>query len=127
MDPPGALRRRGAARHACRDQRQVLRSAVPGHVLGQPRRTVPGGSTVTDLATPGGVLGRYARLQRRRTLVLVALAAGVVAAFCADLVIGPSDLGVLEVLRGIFRPRSEEHTSELQSLMRNSYAVFCLK
>src|SRR3546814_3243372 len=25
------------------------------------------------------------------------------------------------------RYRSEEHTSELQSLMRNSYAVFCLK
>src|SRR3546814_10883372 len=25
------------------------------------------------------------------------------------------------------RGRSEEHTSELQSLMRNSYAVFCLK
>src|SRR3546814_10447738 len=28
--------------------------------------------------------------------------------------------------RGKF-PRSEEHTSELQSLMRISYAVFCLK
>src|SRR3546814_2082943 len=27
----------------------------------------------------------------------------------------------------IIRRRSEEHTSELQSLMRNSYAVFCLK
>src|SRR3546814_9609635 len=26
-----------------------------------------------------------------------------------------------------FAERSEEHTSELQSLMRNSYAVFCLK
>src|SRR3546814_3224272 len=26
-----------------------------------------------------------------------------------------------------YRRRSEEHTSELQSLMRNSYAVFCLK
>src|SRR3546814_4668156 len=26
-----------------------------------------------------------------------------------------------------FYPRSEEHTSELQSLMRISYAVFCLK
>src|SRR3546814_5171773 len=26
-----------------------------------------------------------------------------------------------------WRPRSEEHTSELQSLMRISYAVFCLK
>src|SRR3546814_13661532 len=31
--------------------------------------------------------------------------------------------GVHQVLAG----RSEEHTSELQSLMRNSYAVFCLK
>src|SRR3546814_1843365 len=29
---------------------------------------------------------------------------------------------------GLFAPlRSEEHTSELQSLMRISYAVFCLK
>src|SRR3546814_9621112 len=28
---------------------------------------------------------------------------------------------------GADRPRSEEHTSELQSLMRISYAVFCLK
>src|SRR3546814_3901257 len=27
----------------------------------------------------------------------------------------------------LFRKRSEEHTSELQSLMRISYAVFCLK
>src|SRR3546814_3280009 len=29
--------------------------------------------------------------------------------------------------RIILRKRSEEHTSELQSLMRISYAVFCLK
>src|SRR3546814_14525657 len=28
---------------------------------------------------------------------------------------------------GTICPRSEEHTSELQSLMRSSYAVFCLK
>src|SRR3546814_4175360 len=28
---------------------------------------------------------------------------------------------------GVTKARSEEHTSELQSLMRNSYAVFCLK
>src|SRR3546814_5201511 len=27
----------------------------------------------------------------------------------------------------VYAPRSEEHTSELQSLMRRSYAVFCLK
>src|SRR3546814_6671082 len=30
-------------------------------------------------------------------------------------------------LGGTKLPRSEEHTSELQSLMRISYAVFCLK
>src|SRR3546814_6199323 len=33
---------------------------------------------------------------------------------------------VLDALPGITQ-RSEEHTSELQSLMRISYAVFCLK
>src|SRR3546814_7297477 len=31
------------------------------------------------------------------------------------------------LLTGDIQPRSEEHTSELQSLMRISYAVFCLK
>src|SRR3546814_2131076 len=30
-------------------------------------------------------------------------------------------------LRSLWVERSEEHTSELQSLMRISYAVFCLK
>src|SRR3546814_5478690 len=29
--------------------------------------------------------------------------------------------------RGVVAGRSEEHTSELQSLMRTSYAAFCLK
>src|SRR3546814_9187350 len=32
-----------------------------------------------------------------------------------------------DALRCALGPRSEEHTSELQSLMRLSYAVFCLK
>src|SRR3546814_5272120 len=31
------------------------------------------------------------------------------------------------IVRFFFAKRSEEHTSELQSLMRISYAVFCLK
>src|SRR3546814_6661029 len=31
------------------------------------------------------------------------------------------------VRQALFARRSEEHTSELQSLMRISYAVFCLK
>src|SRR3546814_7949026 len=33
----------------------------------------------------------------------------------------------VELGQGFLHPRSEEHTSELQSLMRISYAVFCLK
>src|SRR3546814_7767614 len=41
---------------------------------------------------------------------------------------GEIDATILDVnLRGGERCRSEEHTSELQSLMRISYAVFCLK
>src|SRR3546814_3366586 len=42
--------------------------------------------------------------------------------FILGVVIAPSLLGFLW-----FSVRSEEHTSELQSLMRISYAVFCLK
>src|SRR3546814_2812229 len=38
----------------------------------------------------------------------------------------PADEGILHHILGI-GDRSEEHTSELQSLMRISYAVFCLK
>src|SRR3546814_4573703 len=37
----------------------------------------------------------------------------------------PGEFAVLPFLHA--PSRSEEHTSELQSLMRNSYAVFCLK
>src|SRR3546814_6544854 len=38
----------------------------------------------------------------------------------------PHDDGGL-TCKNVPNDRSEEHTSELQSLMRNSYAVFCLK
>src|SRR3546814_9202744 len=49
------------------------------------------------------------------------------------LLVGPPDAAALdafaEILAKAKRPiiRSEEHTSELQSLMRITYAVFCLK
>src|SRR3546814_1373019 len=36
-------------------------------------------------------------------------------------------LAGLRIADASVMPRSEEHTSELQSLMRISYAVFCLK
>src|SRR3546814_6524910 len=49
-------------------------------------------------------------------------------------ILGSGELDRAQQLRAVQRPvgfrearRSEEHTSELQSLMRISYAVFCLK
>src|SRR3546814_1819606 len=45
-------------------------------------------------------------------------------AVCAAILTSPGPGG--DILRGVPK-RSEEHTSELQSLMRISYAVFCLK
>src|SRR3546814_4629725 len=40
---------------------------------------------------------------------------------------GSDDGGVFQRKAPFACQRSEEHTSELQSLMRNSYAFFCLK
>src|SRR3546814_1103119 len=53
-----------------------------------------------------------------------------VKAFITEYSVGRAELTVAGAVRGIayvLRARSEEHTSELQSLMRISYAVFCLK
>src|SRR3546814_4686249 len=44
----------------------------------------------------------------------------------SEAVATPADFGALDSLEAP-AGRSEEHTSELQSLMRISYAVFCLK
>src|SRR3546814_10585565 len=56
-------------------------------------------------------------------VALVALANGLLAGIGGWF--GYPDLSFQAVIGAIFR--SEEHTSELQSLMRISYAVFCLK
>src|SRR3546814_9683232 len=40
---------------------------------------------------------------------------------------GPHGLSRRDHILALQQARSEEHTSELQSLMRISYAVFCLK
>src|SRR3546814_9486235 len=50
--------------------------------------------------------------------------------FRIDHFLGKEEVENLLVFRfanTLLEPRSEEHTSELQSLMRISYAVFCLK
>src|SRR3546814_3958048 len=45
----------------------------------------------------------------------------------AAVVVERMQAGQIEATHYPRNPRSEEHTSELQSLMRISYAVFCLK
>src|SRR3546814_8978837 len=64
---------------------------------------------------------------RQRTAYVVELAAARLAAgsVVVDLCCGSGALGL--ALSSAVPGRSEEHTSELQSLMRISYAGFCLK
>src|SRR3546814_2185487 len=50
-----------------------------------------------------------------------------VAAALADQLVDEDAFGRIGIASALTAARSEEHTSELQSLMRISYAVFCLK
>src|SRR3546814_2717311 len=92
----------------------------------------PPRSTRTDTLVPYTTLfrSRHMRLVREGATYLVRLsgeppvnrhrpAVDVLFNSCADYA-GQNAVGVIMT-------RSEEHTSELQSLMRSSYAVFCLK
>src|SRR3546814_5102072 len=58
----------------------------------------------------------FRRLWRHRLLVMGCLVACAIAAVVA-----------VRAMPSYYIARSEEHTSELQSIMRSSYAVFCLK
>src|SRR3546814_5538440 len=77
----------------------------------------PPRSTRTDTLFPYTTLFRSVRLR----IINGAASTN----FVIDL--GALDGDLIAVDGRSVRPRSEEHTSELQSLMRNSYAVFCLK
>src|SRR3546814_2469862 len=66
--------------------------------------------------------------QYSRTLFILGL--GLLLGVAANFLFGPSP-ATMDSIAPVKEPwvplRSEEHTSELQSLMRISYAVFCLK
>src|SRR3546814_2932104 len=92
-----------------------LRAAIRSHIAAM---------TVGNLDDLDKVEG-----QRETARRYLALAAG-----CLDpappvlvAVGGASGSGKTTVARAIAPGRSEAHTSELQSLMRTSYAVFCLQ
>src|SRR3546814_3439190 len=84
-------------------------------------------AVVLDLRAPLQLARRLAEVLARRVVVAVHAVASVRVGAAARRVAGrvqAEDLGAHGV--GDVH-RSEEHTSELQSLMRISYAVFCLK
>src|SRR3546814_12239675 len=94
----------------------------------------PPRSTRTDTLFPYTTLFRSPRLFfNRGPSFLVDVVGRLVAVEQADLAeIGQMPVEMPDLALQLFVPvdivaRSEEHTSELKSLMRISYAVFCLK
>src|SRR3546814_4189468 len=97
----------------------------------------PPRSTRTDTLFPYTTLFRSAvGTAGRRGDAVSALVQAVAACRVRDVRRGAAGAAVVAGLRGghpvrcgggLVAARSEEHTSELQSLMRISYAVFCLK
>src|SRR3546814_1829214 len=77
-----------------------------------------------------GITRRVPRLEAlaRRIAAILPAPSG---ALCFQAIVAPDgEASVFEInarFGGGYPLRSEEHTSELQSLMRISYAVFCLK
>src|SRR3546814_4701597 len=104
----------------CSIAQSLLRGQRAG--LGRPRRIggpVDHGAVVDARVGPPQQLALDEPSQRRPV-------AGV--AEVDDLLVGAGEPQALQQFGAARRiDRSEEHTSELQSLMRISYAVFCLK
>src|SRR3546814_6305107 len=77
-----------------------------------------------------GDVEQYAAVLALRSPALWRIAFGETACECRPAVTHRHAIEMAAIFRCIVADearRSEEHTSELQSLMRNSYAVFCLK
>src|SRR3546814_3354385 len=93
------------------------------------RRARPAGRRPC-LSAPGPAPRGSRAASRRMASSRPLVAAGLVKEAVAPVPVGQRLLGVFRIAvgaLGLGRQRSEEHTSELQSLMRISYAVFCLK
>src|SRR3546814_3634337 len=66
-------------------------------------------------------------LLRNRSIVDIGPNGHLTVAHQVRAIVASSERGVLGLWKGLGATRSEEHTSELQSLMRSSSAVFCWK
>src|SRR3546814_10885072 len=91
----------------------------------------PPRSTLTDTLFPYTTLFRSVRAAYPRAEHVIAVSEGVAQDLQQNFAIPADQISVfanpVDHERIAAMARSEEHTSELQSLMRISYAVFCLK
>src|SRR3546814_6242439 len=92
------------------------------HYSVTPAFTVNGPSSATNLTPPDGVMCKSHQIFASSPASVAASIASIVASGISrsTVLVGTPSSVVTDA-------RSEEHTSELQSLMRISYAVFCLK
>src|SRR3546814_10068290 len=91
--------------------------------------TVVSGSGISDrkgISLPDTLLGVGVLTDKDRVDLDAVLETGEVDWVALSFVQRPEDLVEVRRIAGNRVGRSEEHTSELQSLMRISYAVFCL-
>src|SRR3546814_2699076 len=116
-------------RRRCYCSQYVLESGADGIRLGeQMKRTLFTGALALGLATAAGAsgIGNYDAFwaQHDNTSIAAQAASPHYESALRGSTFLWADRSALAPTVG---NRSEEHTSELQSLMRSSYAVFCLK
>src|SRR3546814_4449870 len=124
QSPPGARHARllGYARHGhCRQPLCAgTRRRIPALCVHPGPRPAHSGTPVMKIEA-----------LRNPNMAFVGPIAGGGLLIAAAVLLMPSHWQIADAIRrATFAPppvRSEEHTSELQSLMRSSYAVFCLK
>src|SRR3546814_9391060 len=81
----------------------------------QKQSRIPSGELVRAMVLPADAnVAKHLHIRKGAAVVLIES-------------IGKVDGRPISIVAHHFPARSEEHTSELQSLMRISYAVFCLK
>src|SRR3546814_7362660 len=84
-------------------------AAVPGTVVADIAGDAARGDRPLRIGHPSGVIELSPVIRREGEAVTV------------------EEVAIYRTARRLMEGRSEQHTSELQSLMRISYAVFCLK
>src|SRR3546814_1785947 len=108
------------------EETEIVLSRAPDYDNPEGRETISAMVALADLTRSGFINGDISTVMSPRTVISWADNARILGdvgfAFRVTFV-NKCD----EIERPIVAERSEEHTSELQSLMRISYAVFCLK